>query len=168
MRNVLFALLLLPLLAAAQSTLIPLLGWVAKARLDLVLVVVLAWNLASPHAESILWAFIGGLAMDALSGGPMGTTVMALLTATVLANFMSARVSESHIFLRIAVAVAGSVLYYLVYSIVLAFSGWQVDWISALASILLPASALNTALMLLLFPSARWLANRIAPRTTRM
>lgn len=166
MRNVLLALLLLPVLAAAQSSLIPLSGWLTNARPDLVLVMVLVWNLASPHAESILWALIGGLAVDTVSGGPMGATVMALLTATMLANFMSARFWESHIFLRIAVAVAGSVLYYLVYSVILAFSGWQLDWISALASILLPASALNTVLTLLLFPSTRWIASRIAPRTT--
>ncbi len=167
MRNVLLALLLLPLLAAAQSTLIPQLAWVAKARPNLVLVVVLVWNLASPQAESILWAFIGGLAVDALSGGPMGATVLALLTATVLTNFTSARVWESHIFLHITVAIAGTVLYYLTYSLVLVFSGWGAHW-STLISIFLPASALNTALMLLLFPPARWLASRIAPRTMGM
>ncbi len=164
MRNVLLAVLLLPLLAAAQSTLIPQTSLAVWAKPDLVLVVVLAWNLASPHAESILWALIGGLAVDALSGGPMGTAILALLTATVLANFTSARVWESHIFLRITVAVAGSVLYYLVYSLVLTFFGWRANWISALVSIFLPTAALNTGLMLLLFPPARWLATRISPR----
>jgi len=167
-RNVLLALLLLPLLAAAQSTLIPQSGWAAKARPDLVLVVVLAWNLASPHAESILWALIGGLAVDALSGGPMGASVLALLAATLLANFTSARVWQSHLFLRIAVTVPGSMLYYLIYSLVLAFSGWQADWASVSVTIFLPAAALNTALMLLLFPPARWVGARIAPRTIVM
>ena len=165
MRNMLLGLLLLPMLAATQSTLIAQSGWAAKARPDLVLVVVLAWNIASPHAESILWALIGGIAMDSLSGGPMGSTVLALLTATLLANFTSARVWQSHILLRIMVSVSGSVLYYLVYSIVLALSGWRADWTSALVSIFLPSVGLNTALMLLLFPPARWLATRIAPRT---
>ena len=63
MRNFLLALLLLPILAAIQSTVIAQSGWAAKARPDLVLVVVLAWNIASPHAESMLWALLGGLAV---------------------------------------------------------------------------------------------------------
>ncbi len=168
MRNILLSLLLLPLLAAAQSTLIPQLDWAAKPRPDLVLVVVLAWNLASPRAESILWALIGGLAVDALSGGPMGANVLALLAATLLANFTSAHVWQSHLFLRIAVTVAGSVLYYLVYSLVLAFSGWRADWASVFVTIFLPAAALNTAIMLLLFPPARWVGARIGPRTINM
>lgn len=168
MRNLLLALLLLPLLAAIQSTLIPAWGWAARAKPDLVLVVVLAWNLASPHANSMLWALIGGLAVDALSGGPMGASVLALLAASTLANFTSARVWESHIFLRIAVAVSGSVLFYLIYSLVLTFSGWRTDWMSALVSIFLPTATLNTVLMLVLFPAARWLADRIAPRTIGM
>jgi|TARA_B100002003_G_C13912659_1_gene444088 rod shape-determining protein MreD len=165
MRNFLLALLLLPMLAAIQSTVIAQSGWAVKARPDLVLVAVLAWNIASPHTESILWALIGGIAVDNLSGGPMGSTVVALLTATLLANFTSARVWQSHIMLRIIVPVAGSVLYYLVYSLVLAFSGWRADWTSALISVFLPSVAVNTALMLLLFPPARWLATRIASRT---
>ena len=165
MRNVLLALLLLPLLAAAQSTLIPQTIWFIRVKPDLVLVAVLAWNLASPHAESILWALIGGLAIDAISGGPMGATIVALLAATVLANFTSARVWASHIFLRIAVAVSGSILYYLVYSIVLVFSNWGDNWGNTLINMLLPATALNTILMLLVFPSARWLTTRISPRS---
>jgi hypothetical protein len=60
------------------------------------------------------------------------------------------------------------VLYYLVYSLVLAFSGWRADWASVIVTIVLPATALNTALMLLLFPPARWVGARIAPRTIVM
>ena len=95
----------------------------------------------------------------------MGATVVALLTATLLANFTSARVWQSHILLRIIVSAAGSVLYYLVHSLVLAFYGWRADWTSALVSVILPSVAVNTALMLLLFPPARWLAARITSRT---
>lgn len=162
------ALLLLPLLAAIQSTLVPGWGWAERAKPELVLVVVLAWNLANPRASSLAWALVGGLSVDSLSGGPMGASVLALLSASALANFTSARVWDSHILLRIAVATSGSVTFYLIYLIVLTLSGWRTDWMSTLASIILPAVTLNTILMLLLFPPARWLADRIEPRTIGM
>ena len=165
MRNVVLALLLLPLLATVQSTLIPHTIWSIGAKPDLVLVAVLAWNLASPQAENILWALIGGLAIDTLSGGPMGATILALLAATVLANFTSERVWASHVFLRMAVAASGSILYYLVYSIVLMFSNWEGYWGNTLINIFLPSIALNTILMLIVFPTTRWIATRISPQS---
>lgn len=168
MRNVLLGLLLLPLMAAAQSTLIPQSGWLAIANPDIVLIVVLAWNLASPHTASILWAPIGGLVLDALSGGPMGTNVMALIISTMLANFTSSRVWESHILLRITVSVLASMLYYAVHGLVLVLSGWSTDLMNEIVRSILPITALNTVLLLILFPVAKWLSNRVTPRTIGM
>ncbi|MEZ4636134.1 MAG: rod shape-determining protein MreD [Caldilineaceae bacterium] len=43
-----------------------------EVRPDLVLLAVLAWTLFNGGYSGIVWAFVGGLWMDVLSGGPMG------------------------------------------------------------------------------------------------
>jgi len=161
LRNIIIALLLLPLLAILQSTLLPYFSWHSKIKLDLVLVIVLSWNLVYPNRESILWALIGGLMMDSLSGSHMGTSVTALVTASLIANLGSSRVWSSHIILRISVAIAGSIIYYLVYFLLLATTGWRTDWTNLPIDNLLRSIPINVLLMMLILPPARWLALRI-------
>jgi rod shape-determining protein MreD len=75
-----FALALLIPLAAAllQGTVVPLVA-VAGARPLLPVLVAGSWAIAVGAREAVWWAFLGGLAADLLSGGPLGGFALASL-----------------------------------------------------------------------------------------
>ena len=161
MRNIIIALLVLPLLAILQSTLLPYFSWYAVFKVNLVLVTVLSWNLAYPHTEGILWALIGGLMLDSLSGSHMGTSIIALCIASLTTNWAGSHAWSSHIILRLFTSISGIIIYYLIYVLLLAVTGWSADWTSLPINHLLPSTIINTLAMILIFPIVRWLSSRI-------
>jgi rod shape-determining protein MreD len=68
-----------PLAAALlQGSVIPFLT-IEGARPNMPLLVAASWSLAAGASEAVWWAFLGGLAADLLSGGPLGAFALALL-----------------------------------------------------------------------------------------
>ena len=69
----------IPVLAALlQGTVAPLIA-VGGARPLLPILVAGAWAVAAGAREAIWWAFVGGVASDLLSGGPLGAFALASL-----------------------------------------------------------------------------------------
>lgn len=69
----------IPLAAALlQGSVVPFIS-VAGARPNLPLLVAGSWSLAAGAGEAVWWAFLGGLAADLLSGGPLGAFAVATL-----------------------------------------------------------------------------------------
>src|SRR2546425_10729661 len=52
---------------------------IGAAHPSLPLLVAGAWALAAGAREAVWWAFVGGVASDLLSGGPLGATALATL-----------------------------------------------------------------------------------------
>jgi len=165
LRNIILGLLVIPLLAIFQSTLLPYLNFHGKFNLDLVLIIVLSWNLAYPESESLLWALLGGLMLDALSGAHMGTNIISLTLASLIANLAGIRVWSTHIILRISVGITGTIIYYLVYFLLLTITGWRTDWANLPIENFVGSIIINVFVMILILPSARWLAVKITQRT---
>lgn len=68
-----------PLAAALlQGSVVPFLA-LGGARPSLPLLVAACWSLAAGAREAVWWAFLGGLAADLLSGGPLGAFAIAYL-----------------------------------------------------------------------------------------
>lgn len=68
-----------PLAAALlQGTVAPLIA-IAGARPLLPVLVAGSWAVAAGAREAVWWAFIGGIATDLLSGGPLGAFALAFL-----------------------------------------------------------------------------------------
>ena len=135
----------------------------AGGRPNPVLVAVLAWNLVRRDASGLLWAFVGGLVLDGMSGGPMGSILLSLLMVSLIGNLIGGRFWEPHWQLALAYVVVGSIVYHLIYLLVLTISGWPMDWVDALTTITLPSAVLNLVLMIPVYPATRWLAARSAP-----
>ena len=165
MRNIILGLLVIPFLAIFQSTLLPYLNFHDKFKLDLVLVIVLSWNLAYPDSESLLWALLGGLMLDALSGTHMGINIIALTMASLIANLAGSRVWSTHIILRISVGITGTVIYYLVYFLLLTTTGWKTDWANIPIENFVRSIIINVFVIILILPTARWLAVTITKRS---
>ncbi|TMG34947.1 MAG: rod shape-determining protein MreD [Chloroflexi bacterium] len=71
--------LLIPIAAALlQGTVAPFIT-IGGARPSLPLLVAAAWSVAAGAREAVWWAFVGGLASDLLSGGPLGAFACASL-----------------------------------------------------------------------------------------
>lgn len=150
--------LMLPLLggvAMVQTTLlsrITLLG----APPNLMLLVVLVWTLVRGMDEGAVWAFVGGLMLDLLSGGPLGSMALALLAAASLAGQSVGEEVGSQAVRLVILTVLGAMAYHLVLLIILNWSGHVADWGFALIQIAGPSVLLNAVLAPLLLPPLTW------------
>jgi rod shape-determining protein MreD len=71
--------ILIPLTAALlQGTVAPLIA-VGGARPSLPILVAASWSIAAGAREGVWWAFLGGLASDLISAGPLGAFALASL-----------------------------------------------------------------------------------------
>ena len=69
----------IPLAAALlQGSVVPFVS-IAGARPNLPVLVAASWSVAAGSREAVWWAFVGGLAADLLSGGPLGALALASL-----------------------------------------------------------------------------------------
>jgi rod shape-determining protein MreD len=119
--------------AIVESTITPYLR-IGNAQPHLLFVLAVVWTVAVGLDSGLVWAFIGGLALDTLTQRPLGTTAFALLVAVgVTAAFM--RVLSR---LRPIASIVITALLSLVYSMTLVL----------LFSVLRPASALGDPLRL--------------------
>ena len=75
-----FALAIVIPLAAAllQGSVVPFVS-IAGARPNLPVLAAASWSVAAGAREAVWWAFVGGLAADLLSGGPVGALALASL-----------------------------------------------------------------------------------------
>lgn len=146
-------------LALAQSSVGPFLT-VAGVHPDLVLMAVVGWTFLRGPGEGVMWAIVGGLCLDLLSSGPFGLMTVALVVASLLAGLGYGRIFGGYLVLPLALAFPLSLVYYLVYMLLLIVFSQSVDWLPALTTVILPASLLNIAAMLVLFPPLRALHRR--------
>ena len=152
--------LMIPLLLVAallQST--------AAARLqlfgvkpDLVLLLVILGTLLYGGRPGVVWAFIGGLALDIFSGGPMGASSLALMAAALVTGLGHRPLSRFNLLVPLAAAMLGTLVYAAVYLSLLAalnmaglFERSLPLW-DIVRYVVFPAMLYNTALMLLALP----------------
>jgi len=111
---------------------------VGDAQPHLVFVLAVVTTVAVGLDAGLVWAFVGGIALDTLgsSARPLGSTAFALLVAVGLTNVLA----RSLVRVRPIVAIIATALLSLVYSMTLVF----------LFSVLRPPAALSDPLRLLL------------------
>jgi rod shape-determining protein MreD len=146
-------------LALIQSSIGPFLT-VVGVHPDLVLVAVIGWTLLRGPGEGLVWAVIGGIALDLLSAGPFGAATVALVITSLLASLGYGRVFGGYLTLPLALTFPLSLAYYLIYTLVLSVLSGPIAWIPAVADIILPASVLNIAAMFFIFPILRLIHRR--------
>ncbi len=105
----------------------------------------------------MMWALVGGLCLDLFSNGPFGLMTIALVVTSLLARLGYGLVFGSYIILPLTLAFPLSLAFYLTYTLLLDVFGRPVAWLPALTNVILPASLLNVAVMLVLLPPLRLL-----------
>lgn len=106
----------------------------------------------------MLWAIVGGLCLDLLSSGPFGLMTVSLIITSRLAGLGYGRVFGGYIVLPLVFSLPLSLVYYLIYTLILNVLSSEVAWLPTLTNVILPASLLNVGVMLLLLPSLRMLS----------
>lgn len=147
-----------PLVAALlQAAIVPFIA-AGDIRPSLPLLVAASWAVAAGAAEACWWAFIGGLAADLVSGGPLGAYAVASLPAVAgvgLGERPLARpvpVLAGAIFVALAALTAG-----LLYVALLALVGQPLPALPALLAATVGGAVYTGVLAIAVYPVARWL-----------
>ncbi len=156
------AVLLLTSAALLQSSLLPHLSR-GGLKPDLVVMLVISWGLLRGVQEGLLWAFIGGLALDLLSATPLGLSALILTLLTLLTSLGQNSIYRTSILFPLAVIFLATFGYNLALLL-----GWQLLgrpalWGETFLEVLLPTGLLNTLVMLPLYPLLSWLHRRTGP-----
>jgi rod shape-determining protein MreD len=146
---------LLGLSAFLQATLVPLLaigGW----KIDLPLLIVVAWGLVTVPGEAGLWGFIAGVFLDLFSGLPYGTQTFALTTIGLLMGLTQTTIFATNVILPPAAMLLATIAYDILILAVISTLGTPVQWNDYMLYRILPTAVLNTfALPLVYFPLRR-------------
>ena len=155
--SVRFALAIAIPLAAAllQGSVVPFVS-IAGARPNLPVLAAASWSVAAGAREAVWWAFIGGLAADLLSGGPLGALALAsLLPVAAIGLGESALRPRSIVSGAVLVGVAtlaAGVLYLLILFVV----GQPLSDPVLLAGGAAAGAVYNGILAIATYPIARW------------
>src|SRR5688500_13003948 len=96
---------------------------------DLIVIIVLAWAILDRDQEGMVWAFVGGLFLDLLSGAPLGISSLAMVPVAFLVGLTEAQVYRESVGLPLLMASAGAFVYHIVYLLLLRFfGGMAVPW----------------------------------------
>jgi len=127
---------------------------------DLPLLLVLSWGLLRGSREGAVWGFVAGLFTDLFSGGPFGAATLSLMAAGALSGLGQHIVFRHYLLIPSLIALLGTVVYDLLFLLVLAITGQTVMWLETLVRIILPSAALNACLIPLILGPMRLLHRR--------
>ena len=152
----------LPILIAVAITQTVLLSRVdiGGGRPDLMLLVVLVWTFVHSVEHGAVWALVGGIALDLLSGGPLGAEMLALVAVAALAGRPWGLGIGSQVVRLMLVAPLAIAAYHLVLLLILLWAGHTIDWEYSLLRVALPSVLLNVVLAPLVLRPLTWLAQR--------
>lgn len=139
------AYLLIPLLVAValiQATVMPHLR-IWGVFPDLPLLAVVSWALLRGVREGMIWGFIAGLAVDLMSGAPFGTATVSLMVVGGISGLGEATVFRTHVALPLVTVAGATILYDLLFLLVMQLSGQPVVWLESLWRTILPSAVLN-------------------------
>jgi rod shape-determining protein MreD len=148
---------------------------------DLVLLLVLIGTLLYGSRSGVFWAFVGGIGVDLFSGGPLGSSSLALMAATLVVGVGHRTLSRYNLLVPLGAVIAGTLVYGMSYLGILVVLEALTNWLAGqgatldivrpdlplplwpalywptVQDVVLPALFYNTVLMLLLTP----LLNRV-------
>jgi rod shape-determining protein MreD len=142
--------------ALLQGTVAPLIA-VGGARPSLPILVAASWSIAVGARDGVWWAFLGGLASDLISGGPLGAFALASLPPVAAVGLRDAGARPTPILagavlVGIATLVAG-----LIYLGILAVTGAGVSSLPLAAGTTVASAVYTGLLALAIYPVARLL-----------
>lgn len=133
-------------------------------RPDVLVLLIISVTLADNLREATIWAFVGGLLLDLLSGLPLGVNAFCLLLVALLANLGTRSPFRALLVMPLGMAFVCTLFYYLLLLSARTVLGQHFSWADALGGVVLPTALFNVALMPLIYSFVLWLTERCAPR----
>lgn len=133
------------------------------ARPDLVFLLVAVWAFLRGPIEGAVWAFIGGLLLDTLSGGPFGGFTLALLAAALLVGQQWGRELGSAAFQLVVLVLVACFVAHGVLLLAMSATGYPVNWPYVLVHITGPSAVLNALLAPVVHLPLSWIDRRTRP-----
>lgn len=123
---------------------------------NLPVLVAASWAVATGAGEALWWAFLGGLAMDFLSAGPLGAFTVAALPGTLLAGLGERTPTKPIPVLAGAIAVGVAALFaQAIYLGILSFLGHPLAGPAVVIAQTIGVGIYTGALALVVYPLAR-------------
>jgi len=154
--------LLLSAIVIIQTTAMPHLT-ILGAKPDLVLLMVISWSLLRGAKEGLIWALIGGIGLDLVSGAPFGTSTVALAVLSLLAGRGELSVFRTHIALPLIAILIATLTYDLFFLFLLHMKGYAIVWTDSLTKVVLPSTLGNVLLSPLVYKALYWLNRKTGP-----
>ena len=147
--------IVVPLVAALlQGSVVPFI-MVAGARPNLVILAAASWAVVAGPREAIWWAFLGGLAMDLLSGGPVGALALASLLPVAAIGLTETPGRPRSVATAVVLVGLASGAAFVLYAIVLALAGVQLPDAPTLLGTSLAGAIYNAVLAIAVYPLLR-------------
>jgi len=148
--------------ALLQATIVgryPLLG----VHVDLVLVAVVGWAALRRFEDGLLWATLGGVALDLFSALPLGTSVVALVLAALVAASIAGSLRTIHPFLIALAVPVAALTYYVAATVLMVLGGLEVSWVELYRGVVGPAIVVDTVVAPIALLLLVWLSRAITP-----
>ena len=147
--------IVVPLVAALlQGSVVPFVA-VAGARPNLVVLAAASWAVAMGPREAVWWAFLGGLAADLLSGGPVGALALAALLPVAALGLADTQGRPRSVLAGALLIGLASLAAGIIYVAVLALSGVQLPELPVLLANVVTGGIYNAVLAIATYPLCR-------------
>lgn len=118
---------------------------------DLVLVGLVLWTAVAGREAALLPALLIAPLLDAMSGLPIGASVLPLLLVVVLAGYGERMLFGGQLGWPVFVSFIATLLTSLLLYLELTLLGWQIAWLPVFLEAVLPAALLNSLLCFILY-----------------
>jgi len=147
----------IPLAAALlQGSVVPFVS-IAGARPNLPVLVAASWSVAAGSREAVWWAFVGGLAADLLSGGPLGALALASLAPVAAVGLGESSLRPRSILGGAVLVGVATLAAGLLYLLILLVVGQPLSDPIVLAGGAAAGAVYNGVLAIATYPIARWM-----------
>jgi rod shape-determining protein MreD len=146
-----------PLAAALlQGSVVPFIA-IAGARPNLVVLAAASWAVTAGAREAVWWAFLGGLAADLLSGGPLGALAIAGLVPVAALALTERQQRQRSLITGVVLVGVASLVSGLLYLAILALVGAGPGDPGALVAAAVGGAVYNGVLAIATYPLFRGL-----------
>jgi rod shape-determining protein MreD len=146
-------------LTVLQGTVLPRIE-ILGVHPDLMLLAVTSWSLLRGSEEGMLWALIGGVGIDLLSGARFGIHTLPLLIVGFVAGLGQRRIFRLELLIPVLVIPLATLIYEATILAMLKLLGWPAAWGAGLSYVVLPSILVNTVSMPIVYLGLRMLHRR--------
>lgn len=115
------------------------------------LLVVVSWSLLRGAREGIVWGFLGGLALDFLSGLPLGVCTLTLTITAYVASLGQLTIYRTSPLFPPGLALGAGILHDGLLMFLLSLTGYGLAWADLLLRVAVPSALLGALIMPLVY-----------------